>query len=508
MTAAISSIMGRLDDRINPVVVKELRQAVQSRFVTVTLLLFLVVLLVTIHIALLGTDLASGGGHFELGRGIFIALQVIVAVTCILFVPIYAGIRFAAERSSDNVDLLFISTIRPISIVSGKLFSAMVVAVLIYSAVLPFMTLTYLLRGIDLPTVFVVVALHMIVILASTMAALFLACIPAALPLKVIIGLIFTVSLFIVASYTAAGSGAMAYSGVGSQLNTWDFWAPALVFIEKTMLAIGLMFFLTVSIVSPPSSNRALPIRLFIIGAWIVELLLAVILAGVASRWGGGFFNFEELILGSWIGGQVMLLTTGLLVAICERDTWSPRVLRHVPRHPIGRAAMFVLSSGSAGGVIWTLGMIALTLGSAWLVWRFTTSSGSYSDVPDFILAMCLLTGYAYCYAMTGALLRWLFRDKLLPRVSAVFALGLLVLGSVGPVILAFFIWGHRWDDHETFCMLLNPIGPLALWDNHPEFRVASTATVLIWAALVSVFAIPWVAAQWSRFKRHEVAAA
>ncbi|MEZ6193493.1 MAG: hypothetical protein R3C45_19660 [Phycisphaerales bacterium] len=51
--------------------------------------------------------------------------------TCLLFVPLYVGRRLAVERSGVTSDLLFVSTIRPSSIVWGKLLASMIVMAMI-----------------------------------------------------------------------------------------------------------------------------------------------------------------------------------------------------------------------------------------------------------------------------------------------------------------------------------------------------------------------------------------
>jgi hypothetical protein len=48
----------------------------------------------------------------------------------------------------------FITTIRGRAVIRGKMLAAAIVTLLIYSACMPFMTFTYLLRGVDLPTTF------------------------------------------------------------------------------------------------------------------------------------------------------------------------------------------------------------------------------------------------------------------------------------------------------------------------------------------------------------------
>ena len=94
------------------------------------------------------------------GRNVFMFLLGILLITCIGFVPLYSGIRLSLERNDANIDLFFVTTITPGAIVRGKYLTAMALTLLIFSACMPFMILTYLLRGIDLPTIFFILAVR------------------------------------------------------------------------------------------------------------------------------------------------------------------------------------------------------------------------------------------------------------------------------------------------------------------------------------------------------------
>ena len=85
------------------------------------------------------------------------------ALTCLGFVPLYAGVRLSLERNDANIDLLFVTTITPGAIIRGKYLTAMALTLLIFSACMPFITFTYLLRGIDLPTIFYCLAVGFLV---------------------------------------------------------------------------------------------------------------------------------------------------------------------------------------------------------------------------------------------------------------------------------------------------------------------------------------------------------
>src|SRR5262249_9107992 len=114
----VASLFGKLDDWLNPIVVKELRQAVRSRVVVAALMLFLLLQLGLFGVYALTTEASQQHESevFSAGRQIFRVLQGILLGTCLL-VPAYAGLRLGAERSDTNVDLLFISTLRPRAIV-------------------------------------------------------------------------------------------------------------------------------------------------------------------------------------------------------------------------------------------------------------------------------------------------------------------------------------------------------------------------------------------------------
>src|SRR5262245_48681717 len=101
------NLLARLDDRLNPIVIKELRQAVQSRLVAWALLVFLGLQLLVLGVMLLAREGRSGGDmEFTAGREVFMVLQGILLGSCMLFVPIYSGVRLAMERADANVDLL------------------------------------------------------------------------------------------------------------------------------------------------------------------------------------------------------------------------------------------------------------------------------------------------------------------------------------------------------------------------------------------------------------------
>ena len=107
---SITHILEYIGNSLNPIVIKELRQAVQGKFLAAVLLIFLGIQLLTVGLFLTNESVSWS---FDAGRNIFKTLASMLLVICLILVPAYTGLRLAIERSDANVDLLFITTLRP-----------------------------------------------------------------------------------------------------------------------------------------------------------------------------------------------------------------------------------------------------------------------------------------------------------------------------------------------------------------------------------------------------------
>jgi hypothetical protein len=505
-------IFAKLDDALNPIVVKELRQAVQSRFVVAVLLLFLALQLLVMGIFLIvnSIDGRLERSDFQAGRDVFALLQGVLLATCMLFLPAYTGFRLAAEHSDTNTDLLFITTLPGRAIISGKFIAAVVLALMIFSACMPFMAFTYFLRGIDLPSIFFVITFDFVVVLGSVMLTIFLAVVPGNRVLKSLLGLIGLIALLIVFGMTLSTTLMFLDFGVVGMFETREFWIAIACMGLGVIGFNALLYTWSVALVNPPSSNRALPSRLMLTALWAVS--------------GGLVWSFSRQLghegpLWSWVLFTVPLLALYVVIAINEREHWTPRVARTIPRRWWLRVPAFLFYSGAAGGVLHALLLFALTgltvllwCDGAWVVHgygpmgpigRGTPYMRSFLLVSFEVVAMLFL--YVYCYGLTAVALRRL----LLPREQAIFTwvVGamLMALGSAVPLVLAFLVHGGRWSFFSDYgWMLFNPIaGMIAAGEGYsrPHVRDAFFVTVLSWAAVATLLNLPWFFRQMARFR-------
>ncbi|HMV48353.1 MAG TPA: hypothetical protein PKD31_11415 [Blastocatellia bacterium] len=468
----------RISDWTNPIVVKELRRSVQSRFVVAALLILL-----TIQIAATGIYLLVGGdplNNFDTGRYVFMVLFGILLAVGMLFVPLYSGVRLAAERSETNLDLLFITTIKPRSIIAGKFLAAVVLTVLIFSACLPFLTFTYFLRGIDLPSMAVVLVLGFAVVLLCSQIAIFVACLPLNRAFKFMLGLLMLVFFAIGYFSTMAGASQMFFTGIGSRLGEADFWQWVGIFALNFAGLLGLLFVLSVALITPASANRALPVRLYLTILWL--------LGAAAALTGSQVERTHDPVI-FWQAAFNVIFAIALFVAVSERDQAGRRVLRDLPASGLKRPLAFFLFSGAANGLLWASVMIAATYGVCWMWW---TVFPNFSDLGDFVGAtrwFTVMNLYLYSYALAGALLRRHLLGRMPARWTWLLSTSLVVLGSIVPFAFgAMFFMSDKWWS-ETYGKWL--VGNPFAWDVEAgrELYLSVSAAA---AVLLTALTLPW----------------
>jgi hypothetical protein len=173
-----------------------------------------------------GRELGRGGEvDLRAGRDMFTFVQGILLGTCMVLIPALTGVRLAVERSDVNVDLLFISSLTPRAVVAGKLVAAGALALLIFSACAPFMTFAYVMRGLDVPTILVVLTADYLAVMASTALAVFLASVPANRGLRIFLGVAGFMAMCYMGAALLAGSSAFLRYGAGFDTAEWEFWA-------------------------------------------------------------------------------------------------------------------------------------------------------------------------------------------------------------------------------------------------------------------------------------------
>ena len=479
---------------LNPIVIKELRQAVRSWAVTGMLLLFLTVLFITSLVFLVGQSF-NVHENTELGGTMFQAFAVILAGASILFIPLYIGVRVGAERVESNTDLLYVSTLSPGRIIRGKLLCGAYMALLFFSACMPFMAFTNLLRGVDLPSVFFILFFLFLVVCAANQIAIFLACLPLSRPFKVLLALAgFFFSFWIIGGMIAM-TFQMMRSGVGAMMSDRNFWIAIGTALGAGVALVGLFYVLSVALISPPSANRARQPRRYLTLVWLLGGALTIIWIFQVAQ--------PELIL-VWTYATFFLMVFALLVTISNADELSPRVRRDIPAGGLRRLLAFPFFNGAAGGLVWVAGLTGLTFLLSELIlthardWFSASFSLSSTDQEKIWLYNSTLIAYAFAYALTALFIHRQFMPRRQPKIAGLLIVLLAGLWAIVPGIVLFFLNKLSWKSVESL-QLGNMFNIFSLQEDGQRIYHLYFATG--WLVLVLALNAPWFLRQWRNFQ-------
>jgi len=162
-----------IGDALNPILVKETRQALKSRQFLVT---FSLLLIASFGWSVAGSLMLMPSIYYSPSAPtLLVGYYFLLAVPMLFVVPLAAYRSLAAEIDDGTLELLRVTTLSPMQIVVGKLCSAMLQMMLYFVALIPCVAYAYSLRGTDLPSLIVLLGIVLLAAVQLTIVGLFLA---------------------------------------------------------------------------------------------------------------------------------------------------------------------------------------------------------------------------------------------------------------------------------------------------------------------------------------------
>jgi len=335
---------------VNPILVKETRQALKSRQFLITFSLLLVAAFgwtVVGSLMRMPQIYTAPTAPFML-----VGYYVVLAVPMLLVVPLAAYRSLESELDDGTLELLSISILSPWQIVLGKLASAGLQMTLYFVALFPCVAFAYTLRGIDLPTLLIVMAFLFVSGGMLTVAALCFAPQSRSRSGR-IFSLLLVLGMLLVGEYVIGGACiTMILYGIPFEA---DLIGYAIVFTLLTSFAAANLLITTTAVMlTPESENRSTRLRLALL------LLTAVMFALVAF----GVVAFEEVSLVFAVPTFVVLGILWLAAAammVAESPAMTPRIRRELPSSFVARMTWTFLTPGPATGLIFgCLGLLSV----------------------------------------------------------------------------------------------------------------------------------------------------
>ena len=419
---------------INPVTLKELRQMVRSRLVASGLIGFLLLQLTGVGFMLLLSrdDAGSTVGSLSLGKNLFHFLYFLSSAVLLFCVTGYEGTRLALERGGEHLDLQFTTALTPRQFVDGKIASASVLIFMFTCSSLPFMVLSYLMRGLDLFRVFVAVALLVMTAVCCLYGALLLATLSTTRLLRGIFLLISVFFLFYLTVIVNVMGAEVATSSWRVPLSTPQDWVKAALVLAGCVTGCAVARVAMIAALSPTQANRDLPVR-----AWGAAFWLCWGVAAVAAS----FFEGDAEWVIAWAVTSVSAAAVMSAVEASKRGDYSRRLLASVSRVRLARLAQFPFFTGAMNGIVWALmiGFLSVFV-LQWVMQvlpQTGTATSSSSELTSGHVAVFFL--YLSAYVCTvRALWRFLLGRWLSYKLVGVVAAVLVVLGYALPYLLNF----------------------------------------------------------------------
>ena len=395
MSATESRLTGRLDrlsDLLSPIVVKEVRQMVRGREFNYSFSLSLIAGLIVAFIA--STNATSGTG--DSGIRIFSSLMACLAFVGLIVAPLGAFNALRNERMERTLDLVTVTTLSPLRIVTGKLTAQAVKLMTLFAALAPFVAMSFLLGGIDFPTILYSLASLFLWSLWACAAALFLSCLSKS---RAVSGLIFGgMIVFLLILLGASGMGAVIVRSLvpgprgggpgfglpfsrGSGSLLWSFAAMVLV----CLVSMVNLVLLAENRLLLPTEDRSTALRI----GFFVQFLL-IIGAAVYPAWRNPSYPIYSFASSLGVMGGLHLAAVALFAVTEEMDL--SRRIRQQNRNATGwRRYLVIFRPGGAWGAIYVLAQMALFLavGAVFL----QTSSVEFSWLVAICAYICLFTG-------------------------------------------------------------------------------------------------------------------
>lgn len=370
----------RLDDRLNPILVREINQSLGGRAFPGMLHASVAAIIV---ICVIFSQIGYESG--QTGRLLMTGCIACIAPLVLGFVPMAAFASTRHEVNGGTAEQLLMTRLRPLRIVSGKLSASLLHFVIFLSVFAPVIAITYLLNGVDMAMVVLLLFMAMMLAIAATSFAVAMGTLGGTKHFQQLVQGVTSTALFGFAFWAMAGSGFVPELLAG-WLRDGEFWASMGAVVAAVAAFTLLCCIIAATSLAHAYENRSTPFRVFAVGVqvlaipWMLLVLRTPDLDDIPAYLSMGIAGFG---LPFW------------LWANCEDRALSPRVRTLVPRRAwLARLSVPFLPGGDRGFVL-TLLMAVIGATTPWI----TAWLGGVS-VRSNPARACALT---WCYVVTYA---------------------------------------------------------------------------------------------------------
>jgi len=435
----------RFTDRLNPILVKEVRQSLRGRYFR---LLFWLTLFVSTMAGLMVVAAGAADEHVEeLGQPFFMVMFGCMSAAVHVFTPFSAYLSTSSEWDENTHDLLVLSNLGPRQIVLGKLLSALTQALLYYSTFGPFLVFAFLLNGIDLLSISVLLGCSFA---ACTCLSLVGIAFASLIRQKAGRGLVMAVfGATLVMTWFGGMGAAFEITQSPQDLRDPEGQIGVVMFLTFALLIGGLFGTIAAARFAHEEENRSTGLR--VLGTSVIAF---------AAAWGAWLhlqFGEEET---AWV--PQVVAATGLallwLFSFSEGDALGRRTAKLVPASPaLALLAAPFLPGGGRAVLLFLLQYLGAVLGGL-IALQFGTSSTGAAEV---VAMVSVYYAYALTFLALPTGIASLFvrsqRGRIVTRIATLVLVPVTILG---PALMGLLFGIDDWME------LRHPLNPVWTMDH------------------------------------------
>lgn len=361
-------------DRFSPIVVKELRQGLRTRFFTSALILFhtlIILLLITV----------TFGAPVEAVNSIFWG---IAGFMLLVVMPLRGFAALHAEATDGTLDMLTLTSIASFRILYGKWVALYSQALLVAGSILPYMVARYFFGGVEILRE--VVALVVLSLGSGIITAALLAfSSQGPLLLRIFLALCVGAGAAPLAFFTTFLVSASQADSMVRAFFALDLWEQCSIIGGILVLVVyAVYYFLALgsSRIAPPSENHSTLKRIIALAVHGALMVTGLLLC---------FLNTDpDVAFWAYIPLMILTLIVCMDVLTEEMPRYSTVVVALARRGRLGRLAGRLFYPGWASGVVFAFVMCVMALSIiAGITLRH--SSWDWDDGPGVYMVCILL---------------------------------------------------------------------------------------------------------------------
>lgn len=411
-----------LSNKLNPILLKETRQALKSSQFSLT---FLAVIFITALWTSYSLLMAIPTIYYAPnGQTLLFGYVWILLLPAIVVVPLSSFNSMASELQDGTFETLSLSLLTPSRIVYGKLSVAALQLSVYLSILAPSIVMTYMLRGVSLVSLIVVLVLIVAVSIGFCSLAIMLATLSrtsfAHTLITIFLLLVQVISVPIIASW----SGSILFFS-GDSLS----WSTASVSYCVVCLLPVIYLLLTIARVriSDASVNKSTPVRL-------ACLLLSIVVTAAAIFAGMNSDDVTPFVLSFSAVVLAMFWTCAGCLMVAEQGFISIRTQRTLPDNLLSRVFLTWFVPGAGTGFVFsTLTLIGCFV--SLVMANVASRPSSQIAITNFVILLFVQFCYVVVHVGIARIVAAGLRPKVAERTMLLTALVMLLIHVVSTVM-------------------------------------------------------------------------